>query len=169
MPAGKRRGTDGILFTDHYQLTMAQLYYESGCRHLADGRDAVQQRLDEPARRAHVPRQGRAEFGVPHRFEQVVQADSDLLKRLSQGDGDLLKGCLNEINCPVLLTGRLETKLVVKCCNRPELGKCTVRKFGQSFDSFRGQISVLGLNTLQQRQCMRDVTPDALNDFFNRM
>lgn len=30
MTAGKRTGTDGILFTDHYQLTMAQLYFRLG-------------------------------------------------------------------------------------------------------------------------------------------
>jgi nicotinate phosphoribosyltransferase len=30
LPAGKRQGTDGILFTDHYQLTMAQLYFRLG-------------------------------------------------------------------------------------------------------------------------------------------
>ncbi|MDH3261371.1 MAG: nicotinate phosphoribosyltransferase [Acidimicrobiia bacterium] len=30
MTAGKRAGTDGILFTDHYQLTMAQLYFRLG-------------------------------------------------------------------------------------------------------------------------------------------
>ncbi len=30
MTTGKRSGTDGILFTDHYQLTMAQLYFRLG-------------------------------------------------------------------------------------------------------------------------------------------
>ncbi len=30
MKEGKRAGTDGILFTDHYQLTMAQLYFRLG-------------------------------------------------------------------------------------------------------------------------------------------
>ena len=30
MTAGKRTGTDGILFTDHYQLSMAQLYFRFG-------------------------------------------------------------------------------------------------------------------------------------------
>ncbi len=30
MTIGKRSGTDGILFTDHYQLTMAQLYFRLG-------------------------------------------------------------------------------------------------------------------------------------------
>jgi nicotinate phosphoribosyltransferase len=30
LTAGKRSGTDGILFTDHYQLTMAQLYFRLG-------------------------------------------------------------------------------------------------------------------------------------------
>ena len=30
LTAGQRAGTDGILFTDHYQLTMAQLYFHLG-------------------------------------------------------------------------------------------------------------------------------------------
>ena len=30
MATGKRAGTDGVLFTDHYQLTMAQLYFRLG-------------------------------------------------------------------------------------------------------------------------------------------
>ena len=30
MTAGRRAGTDGILFTDHYQLTMAQVYFRLG-------------------------------------------------------------------------------------------------------------------------------------------
>ena len=54
-------------------------------------------------------------------WEQVVQADSDLMRRLSEGDGDLLKGRLKEITCPVLLTGSLSDRTL------PDLGQQAVR------------------------------------------
>ena len=38
-------------------------------------------------------------------WEQVVDADTEMLRRFAQGGGDWFQGCLSQVRCPVLLTG----------------------------------------------------------------
>ena len=45
-------------------------------------------------------------------WQQVVNADSDLLQRFAQAGGDWFQGRLNEIRCPVLFTASLRDDLL---------------------------------------------------------
>jgi pimeloyl-ACP methyl ester carboxylesterase len=47
-----------------------------------------------------------------HDWEQVVEADSDLMLRLARRDGRFFQRSLSEVRCPVLLTGSLQDSML---------------------------------------------------------
>jgi len=62
----------------------------------ADGRD-----LDNPGNEQFWEKAHGADW------REVVQADSDMLRRFAQTGGDPFRGRLTQVTCPVLLTGSL--------------------------------------------------------------
>jgi pimeloyl-ACP methyl ester carboxylesterase len=98
-------------------LLMAAIYPE---RVRAVVADSFAERLDPNRLRAEVAERRKREPGAVafwrhaqgDDWEQVVEADSELLLRLANRGGDWLRGRLPQVRCPVLFTASLRDQLV---------------------------------------------------------